>query len=180
MKKTYTPSISELSAKYGESYFTVTTCRKGHKAISALEYGTLEDLISIMDAIIFSAYGDGADLDKYSARISYDGAELVYIANVGEGPDSARIIPQPAGETFEIRQIDAWSDGEGWIYNTTYNLGEFTTVSADIPRAFRAALNRLGVTFAKGRTTTVYDGDVYEIIDRATREPLFVAIPKEA
>jgi len=80
---------------------------------------------------------------------------------------------------FEVREIDALAYDDGWTYNTTYRLGEFTT-AGDVPRAFRRALKRLGVTFYRGRTVTEYDGDVYEICDRATHEPLFAAIPKEA
>lgn len=82
--------------------------------------------------------------------------------------------------TFEIRQVDAWADPDcGWYWNDSYNLGEFTT-AGDVPRAFRRALAKMGVRFYKGRTVTEYDGDVYEITDRATREPLFAAIPQEA
>lgn len=88
-------------------------------------------------------------------------------------------------DTYEIRQIDAWAEYDdpddpeetpSWIWNTSYRLGTFTT-TGDPARAFRAALKRLGITFYKGRTVTEYDGSVYEIIDRATGEPLFVAIP---
>ena len=56
--------------------------------------------------------------------------------------------------------------------------GEFSTVG-DVPRAFRRALAKMGVAFYRGRTRTEYDGDLYEIVDRRTGEPLFVAIPKE-
>lgn len=175
MKRTYTLSL-ESSDQYGERYFTVTACRKGHKAASALDYGTIEDIVSTADAYIFGSYGDAADLDRYSLRISYEGRDLVYIPCVGDGPDSARVLPQPIGTTYEIRQVDAWSDGEGWTYNTTYRLGSFTTASADVPRAFRRALANLGITFFAGRTVTEYDGDVYEIIDRETGEPMFAAI----
>lgn len=177
-KRTYTPTLSELSRRYGERYFTVTTREAGHPSVSALDYGTIEDIVMTADATVFSAYGDAADLDRYSLRISYDGAELVYIPSVGDGPDSAQTAPQPAGDTYEVRQVDAWHDGEGWTYNATYHIGEFTT-TGDPARAFRAALKRLGITFHRGRTATEYDGDVYEIVDRATREPLFAAIPAE-
>ncbi len=34
--------------------------------------------------------------------------------------------------------------------------------------------------FSKGATRTEYDGDIYEIVDRKTGEPLFCAIPEEA
>jgi hypothetical protein len=79
-------------------------------------------------------------------------------------------------EAYEIREIDAWMYDDSWTYNTSYRLGSFTT-TGDPARAFRRALKRLGVTFYKGKTVTEYDGDVYEIVDRKTREPLFAAIP---
>lgn len=82
-------------------------------------------------------------------------------------------------DRYEIREIDALAYDDGWTYNTTYYLGEFTT-AGDVPRAFRRALAKMGIQFYRSRTVTEYDGDVYEIVDRATREPLFAAIPKEA
>lgn len=180
MKRTYTPSLEELSRKYGEQYFTVTTREAGHKSEPALDYGTLEDLVSIADATIFNAYGDAADLDRYSIRISYAGRELVYIPCVGDGPDAAQVMPQPAGDTYEVREIDAYLYDDIWTYNTSYRLGSFTT-TADPARALRRYLkDHHGVTFYRGRTVTEYDGDVYEIVDRATRQPLFAAIPQEA
>ena len=84
-----------------------------------------------------------------------------------------------ATTAFEIRQVDAWSYDDGWTYNETWHLGEFTT-AGDVPRAFRRALAKMGIQFYRGRTVTEYDGDVYEICDRATHEPLFAAIPQEA
>ncbi len=108
MKTTYTPSLEALNRQYGARYFTVTTCKRGHKATAAADYGTLEDIVNTADALIFN-----------------------------EDP------------------------------------------AADVPRAFRHALRRLGVSFYPGRTVTEYDGDLYEIIDRKTGEPLFVAIPQE-
>lgn len=86
----------------------------------------------------------------------------------------------PQRVRYEIRQVDAlMQDDESWYYNETWHLGEFATASADVPRAFRRALANIGVTFYRGRTRTEYDGDVYEITDRRTGEPLFVAIPQD-
>ena len=185
MKKTYTPSLESISRQYGERFFTVTTCKRGHKATNAADYGTLEDIVSTADSIIFSQ-DPAADIDSYGMRISYEGRELVHIPRVGDGPDSARVLPQPIGDTYEIRQVDAWAEYDdpddpdeapAWTYNETWHLGTFTT-AADVSRAFRAALRRMGIRFYRGRTVTVYDGDMYEITDRATGEPLFVAIPQ--
>lgn len=186
-KRTYTPSLEELSRQYGERYFTVSLGKRHQPHDDAQQYGTLEDIVSTMDATTYNA-DPAADLDRYSARISYAGRNLVYIASIGEGPDSAQVCPQPAGDTYEIRQVDAWADYDdpddpdeapSWTYNETWNLGTFTT-TGDPARAFRRYLKtHHGVTFYKGRTVTEYDGDVYEIVDRATRQPLFVAIPQE-
>lgn len=85
--------------------------------------------------------------------------------------------PQP--ERYEVRQIDAIAYDDAWIYNTTYRIGTFATFAEDVPRAIRYYLKSQGVTFAKGATRTEYDGDVYEIVDRKTGEPLFCAIPQE-
>ena len=87
---------------------------------------------------------------------------------------------KPNATTYEIRQVDAIAYDDGWIYNESWHLGSFVTTSNDVPRAFRAALRRLGVTFHPGRTRTEYDVDVYEIVDRESGEPLFCAVPEEA
>lgn len=80
---------------------------------------------------------------------------------------------------YEIRQIDAWRDIDGWIYNETWRIGDFSTSATDEKRAFVAALkNKYGISFKLNRTLVNYDGDCYEIVDRKTKEPLFVAIPQ--
>lgn len=81
---------------------------------------------------------------------------------------------------YEIRQVDALPDDEdGWIYNTTYRLGTFTSAAANPAKAFRAALARLGIRFHRGAVRAVDDGSIIEIVDRKTAEPLFCAIPQE-
>ena len=37
---------------------------------------------------------------------------------------------------FEIRQIDAWFDGEAWTYNKSFRIGEFSTKAENVKRAF--------------------------------------------
>ena len=81
--------------------------------------------------------------------------------------------------TYEIRQVDAWNDGDGWIYNDSFNLGSFTTAAQDEHRAFYRALARLGIRFNRGTVRAVDDGWNIEIIDRKTGAPLFCAIPQE-
>lgn len=78
---------------------------------------------------------------------------------------------------YEIRQIDAWNSEEGWTWNESYHLGDFTTAAADHKKAFLNALKRLGIVSKRGKTKVVFDGDIYELQDRKTDEPLFAAIP---
>lgn len=180
MKRTYTPSVEELSRKHGESYFTVTVGKRHQKHDSFLIFGTLEDIVSIMDTTIYNIDPDADDLSEWSARISYEGRDLVSMPNCS-GPDSAEAVPQPAGDRYEVHQVDAlMQDDESWYYNETWKMFEYTTAAADRAKAFRNALARFGVSFIKGRTRTEYDGDVFEIVDAKTGEPLFCAVPMEA
>ena len=80
---------------------------------------------------------------------------------------------------FEIREIDALNYGEeeGWIWNTSYHMGDMVTSAKNEKRAFTSWMkNHAGITFKPNRTLIEYDGDVYTIIDRKTKEPLFAAI----
>lgn len=84
---------------------------------------------------------------------------------------------------YEVRQIDAIIDNDfdsivSWSWNTSYFLGSFKTAAKDEKRAFTAFLRKHGIVFKKNRTLISFDGDVYEIIDRKTKEPLFAAIPR--
>lgn len=79
---------------------------------------------------------------------------------------------------FEIREIDAWMHDDRWTWNTSYRLGDMTTSAKNEKRAFVRWLKKhAGITFKRNRTLIEYDGDVYTIIDRKTKEPLFAAIP---
>ena len=78
---------------------------------------------------------------------------------------------------FEIRQIDAWPDGEAWTYNETFHIGEFTTNAKNLKKAFCNALHNLGIVFNRGRVVIIDDGDILEAQTRKSGEPLFVAIP---
>ena len=81
--------------------------------------------------------------------------------------------------SFEIRQLDAWGNAEdGYEINTSYQMGEMQTMAKDEKKAFTAWMKRhLGISFKPNRTLIEYDGDCYTIIDRKTKEPLFIAIP---
>lgn len=79
---------------------------------------------------------------------------------------------------FEVREIDAWMDVDGWCWNTSWRLGDFETRAKNEKRAFCDYLRKTrGIVFKKNRTRILFDGDVYEIVDRKTGEPLFAAIP---
>ena len=82
-------------------------------------------------------------------------------------------------EKFEVRQINAWFDGEGWTYNESFRIGEFSTKSKNVKRAFCRALHGLSVVFYRGRVVVVDEGDLLEIQNRKDGEPLFVAIPMD-
>ena len=80
---------------------------------------------------------------------------------------------------FEIRQIDALFDGEAWTYNESFRIGEFSTQAKNVKRSFCRALHGLGIVFYRGRVVVVDEGDLLEIQNRKSGEPLFVAIPME-
>lgn len=178
MIRTHTPTLEEISDQQGERYYSVSVGRRHRPHDIAVHFGTLEDIVCSMEATIYHIDPDADDLDAWSASISdADTGRPIVIMPDCTGPDSAQVVPQPIGDSYEIRQIDAYIYDDDWTYNATYNLGTFTTASADVPRAFRRALARLGIVFRRGATRTDYDGDLCEIVDRATGEPLFVAIP---
>ena len=79
---------------------------------------------------------------------------------------------------YEIREIDAWMYDDGWTYNATYLVGEIAT-AGDVKRAMMAFLRKkYGIVCRKGACRIKYDGDVYELQNRKTGEPFYVAIPK--
>lgn len=81
---------------------------------------------------------------------------------------------------YEVREVDAWADGDqGWTYNTSYNIGSFASVSDNVSRAARKFLANNGIKFIKGKTKTVYDGSIYEIVSRKDYQPLYAIIPQE-
>lgn len=79
---------------------------------------------------------------------------------------------------FEIRQLDCYMYDNEWTQNTSYNFGTMETSARDEKQAFtRYLAKKHGITFKKNRTRIEFDGDCYTIIDRKTKEPLFIAIP---
>ena len=123
---------------------------------------------------------EGPSYGELAAALEIVGRETLeeeYTGIIFSNDDFFCSAPQP--ERYEVRQVDAYLYDDCWTYNTTYRIGTFATFAEDIPRAIRYYLKSQGIAFAKGRTRTKYDGDVYEIIDRRTGEPLFVAIPQD-
>ena len=80
---------------------------------------------------------------------------------------------------FEIRQLDCYMYDDNWTCNTSYLLGTMETTAQNEKRAFTQWMkNHAGITFKINRTLIDFDGDCYTIIDRKTKEPLFIAIPE--
>lgn len=77
---------------------------------------------------------------------------------------------------YEIRQIDAWNDGE-WYWNDSFYIGNFKTASQNVNQPFMKALKKLGIVFPKGSVYIAYVYDMLELRDRKTDEPYFAAIP---
>ena len=171
-------TIEELSARYGEQYFTVSLSKHRRHVDSFMSYGTLEDIVSTMDATIYGIDPDAADLSKWSATISDNARALVYMPDC-TGPDSAEVHREVYMDAYEVREIDAWMYDDSWTWNNSFIVGTFTTAAQDTARAFRHYLKTQGVTFRRGTTRTEYDGDVYEIVDRKTGQLLYAAIPLE-
>lgn len=78
---------------------------------------------------------------------------------------------------FEIRQIDAWHDDEGWTYNESWHIDSFRSCAANEKRLFLRKLRKHGITFKRGAVRVEYSGDIWEIVNRKTLEPLFCMIP---
>lgn len=78
---------------------------------------------------------------------------------------------------FEIRQLDAWMYEDDWSINDSWHICNFETKAMNEKRAFIRVLNSKGIYFKLNRTLIDFDGDCYTIIDRKSKEPLFVAIP---
>ena len=122
---------------------------------------------------------EGPSYGELAAALDIVGREALeeeYSGTVFSSDDFFCSAAQP--ERYEVRQVDAWAYDDGWTYNESWPVGTFATFAHDIPRAIRRYLKSQGITFAPHKTATVYDGDVYEIVDRETGAPLFAAIPQ--
>ena len=81
--------------------------------------------------------------------------------------------------SYDIRELDSWIDCENsWYINDSYYIGTMLTAAKNEKRAFVNYLNNKGIRFKKNRTLVIYDCDsCYYVIDRKTKEPLYIAIP---
>ena len=77
---------------------------------------------------------------------------------------------------YEVREVDAWNSEEGWTWNTSYNVGTFATKGNE-KKAFLNFLHKHGIVCKRGCCYVNYDGDIYELRNRKTQEPLYAAIP---
>lgn len=185
-------TLKSISKRYqinnhGEAYYTLTlTDLTTGKEDTSLVFGSLESIIDIMDCTIHDIDPE-ADPAQYRAVISYGNTELVVMPTCA-GPDNAIVTYRPASHTYEVREIDAWAEYDNpddpdeapsWTWNNSFVVGTFSTAAQDTARALYRYMKKQGVTFSRGTTRTEYDGDLFEIVDRKTREPLFVAIPLE-
>lgn len=77
---------------------------------------------------------------------------------------------------YEIRQIDAWSDFDGWTWNESWHICNFFSAAADMKRAFLRKLASIGIAFSVPVKIN-YDGSIYEIQRKDNDMPLFALIP---
>ena len=81
---------------------------------------------------------------------------------------------------YEVKQIDAWRDPDGWYWNDVYHLGILNTAAGTkqgLKKALIMFLNNAGILLNSRKISFYYDGDVLEIHERFTGEPLFAMIP---
>lgn len=84
--------------------------------------------------------------------------------------------------SYEVKQIDAWmGPDEGWYWNDVYHLGILNT-AAGTKQGLKKALisylaNHAHILLNSRDIRYDYDGDILEIHDRLTDEPLFAMIP---
>ena len=81
---------------------------------------------------------------------------------------------------YEVKQIGAWLCQDEWYWNDVYHLGILTTAAGTkqgLKKALTKFLNHAGILLNSCHIRWYYDGDILEIHDRFTNEPLFAMIP---
>ena len=129
----------------------------------------------------------GRGKDKFQAETNATAELAKYL---DEHPEAEKLGTQIEGEvavvmiaskkkySYEIRKIDAWGNSEeGWTWNNSIHISDLETRSEDHKRAFVSKLRKLGVDVNLERLAVEYDGDVYELCNKETGEPLYAAVP---
>jgi len=81
-------------------------------------------------------------------------------------------------QTWEIRQIDAYDDGDFWVDKCSWRIGTMKSKSSDIGYLFRQALKKTGIRLDRKQTEICIDGpDAYTMIVRKTQEPILTIVP---
>ena len=79
--------------------------------------------------------------------------------------------------SYEIRQIDAWNEGDNcWAWNESFHICKFLSAADNMKRAFLRKLHDLGIAFSVP-VKVVYDGSIWELQRRDNDEPIFACIP---
>lgn len=84
-------------------------------------------------------------------------------------------------QIFLVRQVESWLYDECWTYNNVWNIGRFSTKATKTEtekKALTRFLKKNGIVFKKNKTRIEFDGDIYQIVDRKTKEILFDCIPE--
>lgn len=77
---------------------------------------------------------------------------------------------------FEIKKVYALEGYGEWKRLVCSSIGEFQTNAGNPKRAFLHALHKLGFVLHRGRDTVVDKGTGFEVMNRRTGRPLFIAI----
>lgn len=77
-------------------------------------------------------------------------------------------------QSFEVLQVNACADGDGWVTNDVNVLGYFST-KGNPRRALIQFLKEKGITFNKGAVDVEDDGDYLTVVERKSRRLLFDA-----
>lgn len=77
---------------------------------------------------------------------------------------------------FEIKKVYALEEYGKWQRITYSSIGEFQTSAGNPKRAFLHALHKLGIFLHRGRDAVVDKEIGFEVMNRRTGRPLFVAI----
>lgn len=81
-------------------------------------------------------------------------------------------------QNYEIREYEAWDDGEFWTVNQSWEVCRFSSAARDEERLFRRELKKHGIQFKCGTTEVCFDGNIFEIVNRKTQEPYYALIPE--